>query len=140
MHSLEKILLIEDDFVDAKIFTRAVKTVSGDKYKVEHKENGREALNFIKNSPKINCPDLIFLDINMPIMSGLEFLREIKSDEELKKIPVIMLTTSDDEKDKRICFGLSAAGYFVKKSDCKEFESMLETILLYWNKNELLIA
>lgn len=138
MPSLEKILLVEDDFVDAKIFKRAIKSISSDKYKVEHKENGREALIFIKNSQKIDRPDLIFLDINMPIMSGLEFLQEIKADEELKKIPVVMLTTSDDHKDKQICFGLSAAGYFVKKSDYEEFELMLKTISSYWDKNELL--
>jgi CheY-like chemotaxis protein len=137
MPALKKFLLVEDDPVDAKIFKRALNTFAEGKYQFEHKVNGKEAYEYIKSSPGSERPDLIFLDINMPVMNGIEFLQKIKFDDELKKIPVVILTTSDDIHDRERCFSLSAAGYFTKKSDLDEFEKMLTTISRYWEENML---
>jgi DNA-binding NarL/FixJ family response regulator len=70
-------------------------------------------------------------------MNGIEFLKIIKADDELKKIPVVVLTTSEDTEDKFETFGLSVAGYIVKPADYKKFVEAIRTVNLYWTLSEL---
>jgi CheY-like chemotaxis protein len=69
-------------------------------------------------------------------MNGLEFLQTIKSDHELKSIPVVILSSSNENREKQACFQLSAAGYMVKPVDYTQFVNVINTIHLYWTLSE----
>lgn len=135
MRSLKPILLIEDDDVDAMTVKRALKELNVTNQLV-HKTNGREALSYLSEEGSKN-PCVILLDLNMPKMNGIEFLNIAKTDEELKKIPVVVLTTSKSEQDKVESFDLSVAGYIVKPTDYAKFVEAIRTINLYWTLSEL---
>ena len=98
--------------------------------------NGEKALEYLKDE-NTEKPCLVLLDLNMPRMNGIEFLEIIKRDDNLKKIPVIVLTTSNEEKDKIESFRLSVAGYMVKPIDYQQFVEMIKTINIYWTTSEL---
>jgi CheY-like chemotaxis protein len=99
-------------------------------------DNGEEALDYLRKekNPK---PCLTLLDLNMPKMNGIEFLKVVKADGTLKKIPVIVLTTSDEQQDIVESFNLSVAGYMLKSVDYKRFVDTIRTIELYWTLSEL---
>jgi CheY-like chemotaxis protein len=101
-----------------------------------HQTNGEEALNFLRNENN-SKPCVILLDLNMPKINGLEFLKIIKDDAELRQIPIIVLTTSKDETDKSESFQRSAAGYIIKPTDYKKFVDAIRTVDLYWTLSEL---
>ncbi len=136
MRNLKPILLVEDDSVDAMTVKRALKDIKVTNQLI-HKVNGEEALEYLclKGSQK---PCIILLDLNMPKMNGVEFLKIAKANEELKKIPVVVLTTSKDEQDIVESFKLSVAGYIVKPADYKKFVEAIRTIDLYWTLSELI--
>ena len=129
------VLLIEDDKVDAMTVMRAFDTIKA-KSPLVHRFNGEEGLAYLHEeaSPE---PWLIFLDINMPRMSGIEFLKIMKEDASLRHIPVIVLTTSNEERDVIECFRFNVAGYILKPLDFKNFLETLETIINYWSLCEL---
>jgi CheY-like chemotaxis protein len=135
MKSFKPILLVEDDNVDAMTVRRALKDINVAN-EVIHHLNGEDALKYLGASDN-KRPCLILLDLNMPRMNGIEFLKIIKNDDELKQIPVIVLTTSKDERDKMESFGFSVAGYIVKSTDYKKFVELLKTLNLYWTLSEL---
>ncbi|SEO19565.1 Response regulator receiver domain-containing protein [Nitrosospira multiformis] len=124
------ILLVEDDQVDMMRVTRALKDVHVIN-KIVHRENGEDALNYLRdgNSDK---PCLILLDLNMPIMNGIEFLQAVKKNERLRGIPVVVLTTSDDQQDKLNSFNLGVAGYVAKPVDYRHFVEVMRSIDAYW--------
>jgi CheY-like chemotaxis protein len=101
-----------------------------------HSANGEEALEYLSREGD-KGPCIILLDLNTPKMNGIEFLKVIKADDELKKIPVVVLTTSDDEQDIVESFKLGISGYMVKSVDYKKFLEMLRTIDVYWTLSEL---
>ncbi len=93
--------------------------------------NGEEGLGYLRNKAN-RMPCLVLLDIKMPRMGGLEFLEEIKKDEILKQIPVVVFTSSKEEQDKITSFKLGVAGYIVKPSVQEKFFEVIRTIDLYW--------
>lgn len=129
------ILLVEDDEVDVMTMRRALKDlrisnplhVAGD---------GEAALEVLRNG-SIAKPCVILLDLNMPRMGGLDFLRIIKADPALRRIPVIVLTTSREESDRVETFQLSVAGYMIKPADYRQFVEVVRAIDLYWTLSEL---
>lgn len=129
------ILLIEDDDIDAMSVKRSLKELKVNN-PLFHVENGEEALEYL-HDPKNIRPAIILLDINMPRMNGLEFLRAVKQDPDLKKIPIVMLTTSHEEYDKSESFSLGAAGFMVKPVEYRHFVEVIRTINLYWTLSEL---
>jgi len=135
MRNSKPILLVEDDVVDAMTVKRAL-----DDLKVANplvtRLNGEEALEYLRDGDG-KKPCVILLDLNMPKMDGFEFLRVAKADEELKKIPVIVLTTSKEESDKVESFRLGVAGYVIKSIDYKKFVESIKIIDLYWTLSEL---
>lgn len=134
MANIESVLLVEDDRMDLRIFKHAIKEIDfAESIDLKHVENGEEALELLKSLDKL--PDLIFMDINMPVMNGKEALMKIKEDEKLKMIPVLMLTTSDDERDRLSCYQYGASGYFTKEMDIDDNIDMLKTIFKYWSKS-----
>ena len=129
------ILLVEDDPADQKLIRNSLKDqkIANDLYIVNSGEEGMDYLHHqgdYKNGyPQ---PDLILLDLNMPGMGGKEFLRKIKDDMDLKQIPVIILTTSDSERDIIESYKLQASGYVSKPVTLDEFRQVMERIEEYW--------
>ncbi|MCT8977395.1 response regulator [Clostridium sp. CX1] len=93
--------------------------------------NGEEALDYLKDN-KNEKPFIIILDLNMPRMNGIEFLKISKKDKELKKIPVIVLITSKEEQDVIKSYDLGVSGYMVKPVDYSQFTDTLRAIYMYW--------
>jgi CheY-like chemotaxis protein len=136
------ILLAEDDQVDVMTVQRAFKrnNIINPLHVVG---NGQEALDFLHHRggyadlEKYPLPGIILLDLNMPVMNGIEFLKLLKADEELKKIPVIVLTTSKEECDRVESFKLSVAGYIIKPVEFEKFVEAVKVLNLYWTLSEL---
>ncbi len=130
------ILLVEDDQVDVMNVKRAFK-----KYKITNPlyiaGNGIEALDMLRsqnNEPPI-VPEnrrLILLDLNMPKMNGLELLHELRADEDLKRTPVIVLTTSDEDRDRIEAYNLNVAGYILKPVTFVNFAEVMVALNKYW--------
>ena len=129
------ILLVEDDQVDMMRVTRALKDIHVTN-QIVHRENGEDALNYLRDE-KSEKPCLILLDLNMPIMNGIEFLQAVKKDERLRGIPVVVLTTSDDQQDKLDSFNLGAAGYMAKPVDYRQFVEVMRSIDAYWTMSAM---
>jgi CheY-like chemotaxis protein len=128
------ILLVEDDDIDAKTVQRSLKELHVTNPLV-WATNGEEAIALLRD-PIHGKPGLILLDLNMPVMNGIEFLQIAKGDEQLRQIPVVVLTTSRLEEDKLASFALSVAGYMVKPMDYAQFIEVVRTVNLYWTLSE----
>ena len=124
------ILLVEDDSVDVMTVKRALKEIHVANPVVNF-ENGEDALNYLRDFNNAR-PCVILLDLNMPIMNGIEFLREMKNDNVLKRTPVIALTTSEEPQDKISCFDLGVSDYIAKPVDYRQFVEIMRTIKAYW--------
>jgi len=129
------ILLVEDDQVDVMTVKRALKEIHVTN-PVVNRENGEEALKYLRD-PKSVKPCIILLDLNMPIMNGIEFLQVAKHEAQFKRIPVIVLTTSEEQQDKVNSFDLGVAGYIAKPVDYRQFVEVMRTIDAYWTISEL---
>lgn len=129
------ILLAEDDKVDAMTVKRALRDINVTNPLIIV-ENGEEALAFLRDVSN-QKPGLILLDLNMPKMNGIEFLEIAKKEEDIKRIPVVVLTTSQEDKDKMDSFNLGVAGYMIKPVDYMQFVEVVKTIHLYWSLSEI---
>lgn len=135
------ILLVEDDQVDVMTVQRAFS-----KNRITNPlfvcSNGEEALKFLRHEGAYSDPEkslrpgIILLDLNMPVMNGIEFLEAVKADDDLKCIPVIVLTTSREEEDRVSSFKLSVAGYIIKPVQFEKFVETVRLIDLYWTLSE----
>lgn len=129
------ILLVEDDPADQKLIKISLRNekIANDLYTVQ---TGEEGLDFLYHRGKYSAgtpqPDLILLDLNMPGMGGKEFLRRIKEDESVKQIPVVILTTSDAERDIIDSYKLQASGYVHKPVTLGEFKEGMKKLEEYW--------
>jgi CheY-like chemotaxis protein len=126
---------VEDDQVDCMTIKRALEDVKI-KNRLDMVSNGEEALAYLLSADN-DLPGLIILDLNMPRMNGIEFLKTVKTHAGLKKIPVVVLTTSRTDQDISASFDLGAAGYMVKPLDYREFIEAVITIARYWQLSEL---
>ena len=128
------LLLVEDDDAHAMIVERSV-LGSGERVTMDRVHDGVEAVAYVRRQGEFQKrprPDLILLDLKLPRMHGHEVLRTLKADDDLKMIPVIMLTTSDAEEDRRKAYGLHANGYLVKPTDFGSFRQMMGVLISYW--------
>ena len=135
MKNAKPILLVEDDQVDAMTVKRALKDLNVTN-RLDISNNGEEALDFLRND-RNQKPGIILLDLNMPRMNGIEFLKIAKKDELLKRIPVVVLTTSKEEQDRIESFELGVAGYMIKPVDYLQFVEVMRAIDMYWTLSEL---
>jgi CheY-like chemotaxis protein len=135
VRNTKPVLLVEDDSIDAMTVRRAFKDLKLSNELI-HRINGEEALEYL-GQPDAEMPCVILLDLNMPRMNGIEFLNVVKQDKQLKSIPVIVLTTSNEECDVLESFRMCVAGYIVKPVDYKKFVEAIRTINLYWTLSEL---
>ncbi|MGR3279460.1 response regulator [Acaryochloris marina NIES-2412] len=136
------ILLIEDDEVDVMNVKRAFKkgNILNPLYIAK---NGLEALALLRgesnSSPSIPAyRRLILLDLNMPRMNGLEFLEVLRKDPDLKTIPVVVLTTSDEDRDRVEAYNYNVAGYILKPVNFSNFKETMITLNHYWTLSEML--
>ena len=129
------ILLVEDDPADHKLVKKSFSRskIANELHIVTSGEQAMEYLQRCKNGDdQTPIPDLILLDLNMAGMGGREFLRRLKADEELGIIPVVILTTSDSDKDILESFKLQAAGYINKPITLEEFQNVMQDLTEYW--------
>ncbi|MDD5327740.1 MAG: response regulator [Phycisphaerae bacterium] len=124
------VLLVEDDSIDAMSVKRAFQHLHI-KNKLVLVGNGEEALEYLQNKDNAK-PQIILLDLNMPKMNGIEFMKIAKADDDLKRIPVIILTTSKADQDRVETFNLGVAGYIMKPMNHEEFIGMMDKIHQYW--------
>jgi CheY-like chemotaxis protein len=124
-----KVLIVEDN----KIALMGIKKILSEYSNLEicTAENGFIALEFLTQK-QTELPDFSLLDLNMPIMNGIEFLKEIKKNERLKTLPVIIHTTSFNSLDIKRCQELGVSGYFVKELDMVKYKSNIKLIADYW--------
>lgn len=131
-----EILIVDDDKMDIKFLNRALEKVPRP-HTVRSVFDGRQAMAYLRRegdyagSPK---PDLIFLDLNMPRMNGHEVLTELKQDPELRDIPVIVLTTSKDERTVQRAYQSQANSYIVKPVSFEDLVQVASTVADYWLK------
>lgn len=131
-----EVLLVEDNPGDVRLTVEAFK-----EGEIEHNvnvvQNGQEALNFLEKKAEYenaNTPDLILLDLNMPVMDGREFLEKVKLDSPFKKIPVCVLSTSTSDIDINDSYKLNANSYISKPFELSEYREVVKTIEKYWLK------
>ena len=129
-----KVLLVEDNPDDVELTLLAFK-----KYNLVNKiivaKNGEEALDIIfqrKKGGKGKVPGLILLDLKLPKVDGLEVLRQVKSDPEIKLIPVVVLTSSNEDKDLVESYRLGVNSYILKPVDFEKFTEAIRQLGLYW--------
>ncbi|WP_413232286.1 response regulator [Oceanotoga sp. DSM 15011] len=135
LNSKKPILLVEDDRIDAMSVKRSLQEL-----KIVNdliiRNNGEEALKYLLDSEN-EIPCIILLDLNMPKMNGIDFLRERIKYDNLKLIPTVVLTTSREEQDRVNSFSLGVSGFMIKPVDYKQFVDVIKTIDLYWSLSEL---
>lgn len=127
---LVNILLVEDDEVDIMNVQRAFKKNSIDN-PLFIARNGLEALDMLR-SGKVSFPQIIILDINMPKMNGIEFLKELRADDGLKRASVYVMTTSNEDSDIINAYNLNVAGYILKPLSFEKFVTSVATMNSYW--------
>lgn len=136
-HNEIEILLVEDNPDDARLTLRALekKNLAN---KVWHVKDGEEALQFLfhpeslANPPESNKPKVVFLDLKLPKVSGLEVLKEIRSQEKTRMIPVVVLTSSKEDKDIIESYKLGVNSYIVKPVDFDKFMAAIIDLGMYW--------
>jgi CheY-like chemotaxis protein len=124
------LLLVEDDVVDVMNVKRALAHLEGS-LQLYHANNGIEALQMIR-SGVLPPKHVVLLDLNMPKMNGMEFLRELRKDPNLEATPVVVLTTSEDPKDEKEAFELNVAGYLLKPVVTTDLVDVMKMIYRYW--------
>ncbi|CAA0153550.1 response regulator [Tenacibaculum maritimum] len=127
------ILLIEDNIIEIMKMQRTI-SLLGLQHTVKEAKNAEDALKFLEDKTKL--PDIILLDLNMPKVSGIEFLSILKNDENYKHIPTIILTTSDNQKDLLSCYKIGVSGYMLKPLKYDDYVKKIATVLNYWSENE----
>lgn len=131
-------MLVEDDEVDAMTVRRALRTIEVNNPLVLA-EQGEAALAYL-NTPGNAPPCIILLDLNMPVMNGLEFLRQVKQHAEWRRIPVVVLTTSEEAQDRNASFELGAAGFLPKCPDYGRFIEVMRAWNQYWTWSDLPVS
>jgi len=135
MQNSLSILLIEDDKIEVMKFNRILSKLE-EEHSVVEANNGEEALEILANKDKL--PHIILLDLNMPKINGIEFLKILKNDDVLKYIPTVVLTTSNNHKDMLECYKIGIAGYIVKPLKYEDYKDKIKKLLSYWSLNELI--
>jgi CheY-like chemotaxis protein len=130
------LILIEDDDIDVMNVRRALERahVTNPLF-VAH--NGLEGLQLLRSNEVPRDRRLVLLDLNMPKMNGIEFLRELRADPVLRPTPVVVLTTSDDDRDKIQAYDLNVAGYLLKPVTFVNFVDVMAALNKFWALVEL---
>ncbi|MGB0652804.1 MAG: response regulator [Thermoplasmatota archaeon] len=128
------VLLVEDNPADARLMKEAI-DLAGLPVDLHHVADGEEALGFLQGTDgpgKMLRPDLVLLDLNLPRLDGREVLRTMKDDASLRRIPVVVLTTSASPSDVRLVYDLHGNAFLTKKLDVEAFEADIAALLHHW--------
>ena len=129
------LLLVEDDDLDVMNVHRAL-AQAPEIASITVARDGIDALKLLRSGTLGLDRLVVLLDLRMPRMSGLDMLRELRSDPRLKRVPNVILTTSDDPHDRDAAFCLGAAGYFVKPAAPTRFRQIMDAMRSYWSVAE----
>jgi CheY-like chemotaxis protein len=130
-HHVSAVLIVDDDEGHA-ILIRENLEAAGLRTRIEHFSDGQAVLDFFaKNKSHFSDTYLVLLDIRMPKVDGIEVLRRLKSDPALAKLPVIMLTTTDDTREINRCYDLGCNGYIQKPVDYEKFADAIRNLGLF---------
>lgn len=135
MFKLLNILFVEDDAIEVMMFVRVLQKI-GSNHRLIESRNGEEALAVLNTKEVI--PDITLLDLNMPKLNGIEFLKIVKSNDLTKHIPVIIFTTSNNHSDIATCYKIGISGYIIKPLKYEDYLVLVQKTLEYWSSNELL--
>ena len=132
-----EVLLVEDNSSDAELTLRSLKKHNLAN-KLFHVKDGAEAIDFLfsqgayTNRRAENLPKVVLLDLKLPKVDGIEVLRKIKSDDRTKLIPVVVMTSSREDRDLATCYDLGVNGYVVKPVEFDEFARVVSQLGFYW--------
>ncbi len=130
-----RVFLIDDDEVDVENVRRAL-AENATHYDLSVALDGQQALEMLERGEVETHALVILLDLNMPRMTGIEFLRAVRARPKLRLLPVVVLTTSDDERDKVDAYELNVAGYIVKPVTFDAFVAAMAAVEGYWRLQE----
>jgi CheY-like chemotaxis protein len=125
-----KVILVEDNLADVELVKISVRELENP-VELVHVGDGQELLNFLKTAVLSEIA-LILLDLNMPRVSGIDVLRHMQADPNLKKVPVVMFTTSNSKSDIMKCYELGAKAFVCKPLDIFEFNNSIRSIVEFW--------
>ena len=125
-----KVILVEDNLADVELVKLSVRELENP-VDLVHVGDGQELLNFLKTAVLSDIA-LILLDLNMPRVSGIDVLRYMQEDPSLKKVPVVMFTTSNSKSDIMKCYELGAKAFVCKPLDIFEFNNSIRSIVEFW--------
>jgi two-component system, response regulator len=132
--TLARILLVEDNIHDAELTMKALAPIANE---VLHVWDGAEALDYLhcrgkfSGRPRGN-PAVVLLDLKMPRVDGVEVLRRLKGDPDLKKVPVVVMTSSREDRDLNVCYDLNTNAYVVKPVNFVEFVDAVRQVGAFW--------
>jgi CheY-like chemotaxis protein len=129
------ILLVDDDATDRELFIDAM-NIKETRYNISEASNGQEAIDYLKATDRL--PDLIILDLNMPVKDGRETLKEIRADNGFRSVPVCILSTSSAHFDVLKAYEAGANLFMVKPLDFKQLIDMTSSLLMFFNKYVML--
>ena len=135
-----EILVVEDDLLQARLTMEAIRR-SDFQQRTSLVPDGQQALDFVfqrgvfSRAPR---PDLILLDLRLPTLDGLEVLAEIRADEDLKSVPVVIMTSSQDESDRLLCEEHAVEAYLTKPLDLAKFLALLKDLRRFWHHDMIL--
>jgi len=125
------ILIVDDDDIDAMSIERSVKRLKLS-IPIHRARNGLQALEILRDGHTIKHPYIILLDLNMPIMGGVQFLQKIRKDDALKRSIVFVLTTSSADEDRVAAYNENVAGYIVKTDAKDGLNNIIKMLDQYW--------
>lgn len=136
---LDAVLVVDDDPIDRRALRQSLERCNGSIH-IYEATNGQAAERFLRGRdweaeqrPK---PRLILLDISMPVMDGVELLRELHEDQEVPRLPTVVLSSSSRPEEVQECFDLGVAGYFEKPHQLSELQRLIQSIHEYWSRSE----
>ena len=135
-----EILLVEDDLLQVRLTIEAVNR-GAFRHRLTAVRDGQEALDFLfrrgvfRQAPR---PDLVLLDLRLPKMDGLDVLAEIKRDEEIRHIPVVVMTSSEDDQDRKLCESHEVEAYMTKPVNLNKFLIVVTQLRRYWREDMVL--
>lgn len=141
MNKIFNILSVEDNLADFYLLEKALRKIEGIQIEIFHVVNGQHAIDYINkngNFKEAKDIDLIILDLNLPVLNGLEVLKKLKSDECNKLIPTIIYTTSEENVDVITCYSYHANSYVTKSFEIKDVFEKVKNLGEYWLKTSKL--
>jgi CheY-like chemotaxis protein len=130
-----KILLIEDDEIERMKFSKVASKMGN--HIIIEAENGEKALTILD---QIDSPNLIILDLNMPKVNGVEFLKILKTNAQLQYIPILVMSSSNNHNDIKKCYEIGVSGYMIKPLRYEDYKQKITSLIEYWTNNELISA